>query len=270
MPEIGKWMSQDPLSVIQEEYSPYAYVFDNPVGFSDPSGMIGERQGRQDITSTFVNLDGIIIDHRDDGDPNIYLVTDPSWKRGDSKKGLPILGFEEPGKEYRIFGKVDLSRPEERRPLATGACDPDFTIESFVIPLVRPIGWGFSWLGNTAVRLVNKGGKWVFELFEVGSGKVIQQVAAKTVTKLSPYELEITHGLTKSKSAFAKLKADIKSNGIQEPIKFVEHDGKRFVVDGHHRLRAAKELGIQNVPVQQVSLPYAGYKSVDDLIYSPH
>lgn len=97
---------------------------------------------------------------------------------------------------------------------------------------------------------------------------MLVQAATKGVTKLGTYELEITHGLTKSKNAFAKLKADIKLNGIQEPIKFVEHNGKRFVVDGHHRLRAAKELGIQNVPVQQVKLPYAGYKSVDDLIYS--
>ncbi|WP_347066707.1 RHS repeat-associated core domain-containing protein [Flavobacterium sp. WV_118_3] len=102
------------------------------------------------------------------------------------------------------------------------------------------------------------------------STKLLEQTGqvARTGTKLGTYELEITHGLTKSKNAFSKLKANIKLNGIQEPIKFVEHNGKRFVVDGHHRLRAAKELGIQNVPVQQVKLPYAGYKSVDDLIYS--
>ncbi|WP_421831045.1 ParB N-terminal domain-containing protein [Larkinella sp.] len=97
-----------------------------------------------------------------------------------------------------------------------------------------------------------------------------KQLAAKVVTKLSPFELEITHGITKSKNAFAKLKEDIKLNGVQESIKFVEHNGKRFVVDGHHRLRAAKELGIQDVPVQQVKLPYAGYKTVEDLIYSPY
>ncbi|WP_354004837.1 ParB N-terminal domain-containing protein [Olivibacter sp. 47] len=45
-------------------------------------------------------------------------------------------------------------------------------------------------------------------------------------------------------------------------------NGKKFVIDGHHRFRAAKELGIQNVPVRQVKLPCAGYKSVDNLIYS--
>lgn len=63
-------------------------------------------------------------------------------------------------------------------------------------------------------------------------------------------------------SIFANIKL------ANDPIKFVEHNGKRFVVDGHHRLGVAKELGIQNVPVQEVQLPYAGYRTVSDLIYS--
>lgn len=89
--------------------------------------------------------------------------------------------------------------------------------------------------------------------------------ASKLAAKVGTYEFEITHGITKSKSSFAKLKADIESNGIQQSIKFVEHNGKKFVVDGHHRLRAAKELGIKNIPVQ---LRFGSYNSVEDLIYS--
>ncbi|HEY9008473.1 MAG TPA: DUF6443 domain-containing protein [Ohtaekwangia sp.] len=182
MPEIGKWMSLDPLAVIQEEYSPYTYVYNNPIGFSDPSGMIGESQSSNSFTvvaSTFVDSEGMIIDHRDDGDPYIYLVMDPNWKRGDSKRDLPVLGIEEQGKKYEIFGKVDLSKPEQKRAYATGALEPDFTLESLAIPFARPIGWGLSWAGNAAVRLVSKGGKWVFELFEVGTGKVIQEAVVK-------------------------------------------------------------------------------------------
>ncbi|MNR27347.1 ParB-like nuclease domain protein [compost metagenome] len=64
-----------------------------------------------------------------------------------------------------------------------------------------------------------------------------------------------------------KLKADIKANGINEPIKVVEYKGRNYVVDGHHRLRAAKELGIKSVPIQKVSLPYAGYKTPADLFH---
>lgn len=60
---------------------------------------------------------------------------------------------------------------------------------------------------------------------------------------------------------------DIKANGIQEPIKYVEYDGQMYVVDGHHRLLAAKRLGLTEVPVEKVELPYAGYGTIDDLLW---
>lgn len=44
---------------------------------------------------------------------------------------------------------------------------------------------------------------------------------------------------------------DIKANGIQEPIKYVEYDGQMYVVDGHHRLLAAKKLGLTEVPIEK-------------------
>lgn len=60
---------------------------------------------------------------------------------------------------------------------------------------------------------------------------------------------------------------DIKANGIQEPIKYVEYDGQMYVVDGHHRLLAAKKLGLTEVPIEKVELPYAGYSTIDDLLW---
>ncbi|WP_051349304.1 DUF6443 domain-containing protein [Chryseobacterium gregarium] len=42
MPDIGRWGVVDPLSELQFEYTPYAYVNGNPIGFNDPTGMIGE------------------------------------------------------------------------------------------------------------------------------------------------------------------------------------------------------------------------------------
>lgn len=44
---------------------------------------------------------------------------------------------------------------------------------------------------------------------------------------------------------------DIKVNGIQEPIKYVEYNGQKYVVDGHHRLLAAKRLGLTEVPIER-------------------
>jgi RHS repeat-associated protein len=85
-------------------------------------------------------------------------------------------------------------------------------------------------------------------------------------TLTSTADLEATHAMTMSRSKFADLKADIAKNGIREPIKYIEVNGQKFVVDGHHRLRAAQALGIRNVPAQRVNLPYGGYGTREDLV----
>ncbi len=81
--------------------------------------------------------------------------------------------------------------------------------------------------------------------------------------------LNPTHGRTNTKAQMNNLRADIQANGIQEPIKYVEHNGQRFVVDGHHRLEIAKESAAKTVPAQKVDLPYKGYRNAGDLSYTP-
>lgn len=52
---------------------------------------------------------------------------------------------------------------------------------------------------------------------------------------------------------------------MQESIKYVVGHGRKYVVDGNNRLSAAKALGIKEVPAQEVKLPFAGYRTVNDL-----
>lgn len=42
MPDIGRWGVVDPLAELQFKYSPYSYVYNNPIFYNDPTGMIGE------------------------------------------------------------------------------------------------------------------------------------------------------------------------------------------------------------------------------------
>jgi len=81
---------------------------------------------------------------------------------------------------------------------------------------------------------------------------------------ISTHRIRITRG--KPASEYQKLKADIRRSGVREPIKYVRtSDGRNYIVDGHHRARAAQELGLQSVPVEEVTLPYRGYRTEHDL-----
>lgn len=83
---------------------------------------------------------------------------------------------------------------------------------------------------------------------------------------LDPEELEITHGIREGKR-FDELLDSIRKQGILETIKYVERNGMRYIVDGHHRHKIAILLHIKQVPVEKVDLPYNGYNTTDDLIY---
>jgi hypothetical protein len=96
---------------------------------------------------------------------------------------------------------------------------------------------------------------------------ITESLMEDVISDLSPYKLEITHGMTMSKNAFRRLVGDINQNGIQESIKYVEYEGEAYIVDGNHRVAAARQLGISEIPVEKVELPYAGYNSPNDLNY---
>ena len=54
---------------------------------------------------------------------------------------------------------------------------------------------------------------------------------------------------------------------MQEPVRYVVYRGVKHIVDGHHRLFAARELNLPNIPSVEVKLPYKGYKTVNNLVF---
>jgi hypothetical protein len=57
-----------------------------------------------------------------------------------------------------------------------------------------------------------------------------------------------------TKSQLKKLTEDMKKNGWNGgPVEIFEIDGKKLIVDGHHRVRAAKQAGIENIPTRTLT-----------------
>jgi len=57
----------------------------------------------------------------------------------------------------------------------------------------------------------------------------------------------------------------------QSPISVVRHEGTTYVLDGHHRLAAAKWVGLDRVGVNDVtdeltSVGFRGYKDMADVL----
>lgn len=63
-----------------------------------------------------------------------------------------------------------------------------------------------------------------------------------------------------------ELKASIQENGITEPLIVIYHIGDRsvYLSEGNHRLQAAIELGLKELPVRVVRVGEGGYPSVHE------
>lgn len=112
-------------------------------------------------------------------------------------------------------------------------------------------------VGNAYAKAKEKADSFIDDLVK---GKIF-------ISKANPYDLLATYSQTLSNRQLNKLIEDIKNNGIQETIKYVEYNGEKYVVYGHHRLLAAKRIGLTEVPIEMVQLPYGGYKTINDLLW---
>jgi ParB-like chromosome segregation protein Spo0J len=87
------------------------------------------------------------------------------------------------------------------------------------------------------------------------------------IEDIDPFALIPTHRPTMSASAFARFRLRVAAAGrIGRPLHYVEPEGRKYIVDGHHRARAAKELGFATVPAVRVTLPHLGYRGIEDLL----
>jgi len=91
--------------------------------------------------------------------------------------------------------------------------------------------------------------------------------------KVSPHDLHRTHsisGRTSSRNVNRIAESLMEEGWIGDPIDVIEHEGKMYIVDGHHRLAAAKRVGV-DVPVRlinDIASHQSSYKTVVEVIES--
>ncbi|MGE0567639.1 MAG: ParB N-terminal domain-containing protein [Bacteroidia bacterium] len=279
---IGKRWNTDPI--VKPWESPYACFSGNPIFYSDPTG------------ETATPPDKILHDNAggedryvEDANGKDLITHEYGYYTNDEKTGFVSLSSETAEQKAageKFSQEANAASAQKRYDQLAFSRSMSHSMDQF------EKGFAFTAIAGPAAVFAAESGLAIWLLRTAGIAaleelagvpnpvssiekQTIKQVEKKLiqegVEKLNPFELIPTHSITKSKTQFNKLKIEIKNAGeIKESIKYVEHHGKKYVVDGHHRLKAAKQLGMETVPAEKVSLPYGGFKTVDDLQFSDY
>jgi RHS repeat-associated protein len=274
--QIGRFPQLDPLTDDYPYYTPYQYAGNEPIANVDLDGLEPlpavtvttyiSKSATQSANLTSAGLRAALTASNAGVRVGLDGVkVNMNQPRPVNNTPYPQSSYLSPAKEP--FSFVDQQRYQSFR--RQQYLNAGLNSDGSETPLYRLAG------NKTFTRAANN---LVFPVITLGglisgAGEVVQgvkMVGTETANGAAFLEdlvnLRPTHYLTRSKSQMQELINDIRVNGIRESIEYVEFNGQKYIVGGNHRYFAAQRLGIRQVPVKKVKLPFAGYKTVQDLM----
>lgn len=265
---IGQWMSIDPLAEAMAGWSPYNYTFRNPISYGDPTGLAPEKNCPD---CPVYEHPGVTITGSTPGrnydqtvDRYGFNGTFAQWQ---STYGYEGWSYENASAYYNSNIAPSFDKYVHAQDSIASAKDAVDRMGAFALwyGLIGESGFANPAAGTTnGVQYLGASAK-SFKF----SSPIRSLPTIKGIHSIKTSSLNLSHGRTMSNNQFKKLLKDIKQSGIKDPVIYTEINGVRTVLDGNHRLLAARRLGIGQISARRVNLPWGQYRTVNDLIHIP-
>jgi hypothetical protein len=109
--ELGRFWQKDPLAGDYSSYSPYAYVFNNPIILIDPTGMAAEHINNilEEVTSQFEKMKDGEITHYEHNEDGTWDKGTMSIENGKDAEGTIVLvGGNDMGSKGEISNTTNM------------------------------------------------------------------------------------------------------------------------------------------------------------------
>jgi RHS repeat-associated protein len=112
-PDLGRWLTQDPLAQQYAGVSPYNFCLNNPIRYTDPFGLSPQSSRQVEVKDRYFNYDGVYLGRDDNRRSNkIRIISDEQWSRLDPD-GDGVISYEYGVKNSVLFSKGSLSMEDE-------------------------------------------------------------------------------------------------------------------------------------------------------------